>query len=115
VPGTDLQQHIGELLGAGYAALALGQWDESRDCFESALEHGETPEALEGLAMAAHFVDDVPVVIASRERAYLLYRERGDRRGAARLACMLANAYGLLRGDDRQRLASASPSSAGWS
>src|SRR5262245_43190658 len=93
------EQRVPELLGAGYAALAQGQWDESRRCFEAALEHGELPEALEGLGYAAYWVDDVPVVFASRERAYLLYRERGDQRGAGRLACLLGDDYVTFRGE----------------
>jgi ATP/maltotriose-dependent transcriptional regulator MalT len=100
VTAADPQLRVSELLGTGFAALADGRWDEGRRSFLAALEFGDLPEALEGLGLSAYFVDDIPVLFESRERAYLLYRERGDRLAAARLAAMLANDYGLFKGED---------------
>ena len=72
----------------GRAALASGAWGAARDAF--AQVGRDAPEALEGLAQAAWWLDDAPTVLAARERAYRLYRKRGDRLGAARAATALA-------------------------
>jgi LuxR family transcriptional regulator, maltose regulon positive regulatory protein len=81
------------------SALARAEWERARRAFEAALTAVETAEALEGLAAAAWWQDDAEVVIASRERAYKLYRERGDSRGAARVATALAEDHAYFRGE----------------
>ncbi len=43
-------------------ALAQADWEQARQGFEAALAGGETPEGLEGLAMAAWWLDDAPTV-----------------------------------------------------
>ena len=60
----------------GDAALARGAWDEARDAFERALATRESPEALEGLGLAAWWLARAELVFDSRERAYRLYRDR---------------------------------------
>jgi len=55
-------------LGTGEAALARGAWGDTGVGFERAREAGAGPEALEGLAMAAFFLDEAPRVFATRER-----------------------------------------------
>ena len=67
--------------------------------FERALSLALTPEALEGLGMAAWWLDDAEVVFEARERAFQLYRQRGDRRGAARIAMALAADHVQFRGE----------------
>jgi hypothetical protein len=79
-----------ELLAAGEEALVGGAWERARALFAAALEVEETPEGLEGLGAAAFFLDDAVASLDSRERAFRLYRERDDRRGAARAAISLA-------------------------
>src|SRR5215207_7449664 len=74
---------------AGHEALTRGAWDEARARFEAALEEEETPEALEGLSWSVWWLDD-EAVFDARERAFRLYRERGDATGAARMATWLA-------------------------
>ena len=59
----------------------------------------ETPEALEGLGLAAWWLDLGDVVFDVRERAYRSYRERGDVRGAARMAVWLAWDTAAFRGE----------------
>jgi DNA-binding NarL/FixJ family response regulator len=59
----------------------------------------ESPEALEGLGLAAWWLDDADVVFDARERAYRLYSERGDRRSAARVAVWLAWDAWAFRGE----------------
>jgi len=86
-------------LSAGREAIARGAWEEARVFFEAALRKEETAEALEGLGMAAWWLDDAAVTLDIRERAFHLYRQRGDRQGAARAAVYLAYDYYSFRGD----------------
>lgn len=85
---------------AGNDALARGAWGEARADFESALRTRETAEALEGLGIAAWWLDDAAVVFDARERAYRLYVERDDRAGAARVAVWLAWDCWAFRGEN---------------
>ena len=78
------------LLETGRRALARGEWKDAKRAFESALRQKESPEALEGLGLAAWWLDLADLVFESREHAYRLYRERGDRGSAARVAVWLA-------------------------
>ena len=80
----------GSHLAAGREALARGAWDEARPAFEEALRTEETPEALEGLGVAARWLNDSGTAFEAHERAFRLYRRVDDRRGAARMAYMLA-------------------------
>src|SRR5881628_1211192 len=84
---------------AGDAALARGNWPDARAAFDASLRERETPEALEGLGLAAWWLDLADVVFDARERAYRLYRDRGDRRGAARLAVWIAWDTWAFRGE----------------
>lgn len=49
--------------------------------------------------MAAWWLNDATVIFDARERAYRLYRERKDRRGAGRVAMTLAGDYLKFRGE----------------
>ena len=84
---------------AGSDALARGAWTEARDAFDAVLRDGEIPEALEGLGLAAWWLDLADVVFDVRERAYRLYLSRDDRAGAARVAVWLAWDYWAFRGE----------------
>jgi DNA-binding CsgD family transcriptional regulator len=84
---------------AGQAALGRAAWQEARGLFETALAEEETPEALEGLGAAAWWLGDAAAVFAARERAYRLYRDRGDDRCAARVATGLAMDHFTFRGE----------------
>lgn len=74
----------------GWTRLAAGEWEGARVWFGDALAREETPEALEGLSWAAWWLDDGEAVFDARERAYSVYRERGERASAARMATWLA-------------------------
>jgi hypothetical protein len=72
---------------AVWDALATGAWEEALALVAGA---GDDPDALEAAGVAHWWLDHADETIAARERAYRLYRERGDRRGAARVAGALA-------------------------
>jgi LuxR family maltose regulon positive regulatory protein len=79
-----------EELSGGWDRLADGEWEAAGALFRSALAREESPEALEGLSWAAWWLDDAEAVFDARERAYRLYRARGERASAARMATWLA-------------------------
>ncbi|CAN5877818.1 hypothetical protein BH23ACT12_BH23ACT12_11800 [soil metagenome] len=85
------------LVDAG-RALDTGRWAEARHRFETALQEGETPEALEGLGAAAWWLDDAPTVLTSRGRAYRL-RQRGDDLGEGRMATELAFDHAVFKAE----------------
>jgi DNA-binding CsgD family transcriptional regulator len=100
----DLQRRVTPFrspspLETGRGALARGAWQDAKRAFEAALLSEEGPEALEGLALAAWWLDLADVVFSSRERAYRLYRERGDGVAAARIAVWLGWDYSAFRGE----------------
>src|SRR3984885_8335438 len=83
----------------GDNARARGAWAEAREACREALEVRELPEALEGLGVAAWWLDLADLVFDSRERAYRLYLAGGDRAGAARVGVWLAWDYWAFRGE----------------
>jgi ATP/maltotriose-dependent transcriptional regulator MalT len=91
---------VSKVVERGREALARGGWGEARACFEEALARAESAEAWEGLSWAAWWLEDGAKVIEARERAYGLYKESGDLRGAARAAIWLANDHIDFRGED---------------
>jgi LuxR family maltose regulon positive regulatory protein len=86
-------------LGVGEAALGRGAWEEARAAFDRAVAAGAGPRALEGLATAAFFLDEGPLVFDARERAYAGYREAGRPVDAGRIAIALAWDYRVFRGE----------------
>lgn len=95
----DLERTLDHRLQAGQAALNRGAWADARVCFETALQGAETPEALEGLGMAAWGLNDVAAMLDARERAFRLYRQQGDCQSAARVASNLALDHFYFRGE----------------
>jgi ATP/maltotriose-dependent transcriptional regulator MalT len=87
------------LVEAGRQALETGSWEEARARFQAALALAELPEALEGLGLASWWLDDAAQTLEARERAYRIYRERGDARSAARVAIWLVWDYLAFRGE----------------
>lgn len=96
-PAADTSS--GHDLTAGRAALHAGAWAQAKQAFERALAIDETPAALEGLGLAAWWLDLADVVFDSRERAYRLYRRRGDQVSAARVATWIAWDSAAFRGE----------------
>jgi DNA-binding winged helix-turn-helix (wHTH) protein/ATP/maltotriose-dependent transcriptional regulator MalT len=95
---APLEQHPD--LAAGRRALEAGAWHDARLAFERLLSVEETPEALEGLGLAAWWLDLADVVFDSRERAFRAYRARGDQRSAARIAVWIAWDSAAFRGEE---------------
>ena len=89
-----------EDVNAGRAALEAGAWQQAQHAFERALAIEETPEALEGLGLAAWWLDLADVVFDARERAYRAYRNRGDMVSAARLAVWIGWDSAAFRGEE---------------
>jgi ATP/maltotriose-dependent transcriptional regulator MalT len=87
-------------LTTGRAALAAGDWPQAQQVFERLLAIEETPEALEGLGLAAWWLNLSEVVFDSRERAFRAYRSRGDQTSAARVAVWLAWDSAAFRGEE---------------
>jgi DNA-binding NarL/FixJ family response regulator len=83
----------------GWTALGNGDWERARAAFEKSLAEGETPEALEGMGWVGHMLNDDQLTFDTRERAYRLYLERGDKGSAARMAAWLAADCLLFRGE----------------
>jgi LuxR family maltose regulon positive regulatory protein len=88
-----------ELLAAGWEALARTEWARARSLFEAAVGRDESAEALEGLSLAAWWLDDAETMFSMRERAYQLYRRDGDLRSAGRLATLFGIDYFSFRGE----------------
>jgi uncharacterized protein HemY len=80
------------LVQRGREALARGAWEEAQGAFVAALQQTRNPEALEGLGSACWWLDDAAGVFEAREEGYRVYRERGDRAAAARMALLVAAA-----------------------
>jgi LuxR family maltose regulon positive regulatory protein len=85
------------VLERGSQALRAHDWAGARALFRRALDIAVSPQALEGLALAAWWQDDRSLGIEAREQSYRLYREGGDARSAARVALWLS--YGSFRGE----------------
>ena len=78
-------------------AIGRGAWQDARGRFEAMLGREESPEALEGRSISRHCLGDVTPSPDDLERAFRLYRERGDRAGAARVAIELGVFYEAAR------------------
>jgi len=86
------------LVEAALMALVQRDWVESQRLYERAIGIAETADALEGLAIARWWQDDVDGAIAARERAYAMRRDAGQTLEATRVAGFLAWDYGAMRG-----------------
>ncbi|MGE5597136.1 MAG: LuxR C-terminal-related transcriptional regulator [Hyphomicrobiales bacterium] len=86
-------------LVAGREHLDHGDWEAARKRLELAVAADPTPEAFEALATACRWLSDEPATFDANERAYALYRARGDRLGAARMAILTAQDCLDFRGE----------------
>jgi DNA-binding NarL/FixJ family response regulator len=89
---------LNDTIAQGRSALARGEWAEARALFAEALEQLETPDAYEGLGIAARYELDGKAATEAHERGYRLARTRGDSAAAARLAIQLGYDAYAFRG-----------------
>ena len=87
-----------EAIAEGRSALARGDWAEARALFAEALGEAESPDAYEGLGIAARYELDAEAATEAHERGYRLARTRGDSAAAARLAVQLGYDAYAFRG-----------------
>ncbi len=85
-------------LPAAHDALRHAEWETAQTAFQAALHQEQTPQAFEGLSWACWWLSDATMLFDARERAYQLYYQQGDRRGAARLAIWIAHDHIEFRG-----------------
>ena len=76
-------------VGAGFQAMATGDWRGARDAFSAVLAVADVPEASFGLANALFWLGDLAGTIANCEKAYAGFRRRGDPMFAAGAALAL--------------------------
>ena len=82
-------------LGVARAAYARNAWSEAYGLLRDADSAGElTARDLEALAKSAWWLGHAEESIATRERAYAMYVEGGDRARAALMALTLRREYG---------------------
>jgi DNA-binding CsgD family transcriptional regulator len=82
---SDVESQV----GAGFQAIASGDWRGARDAFAAVLAVAEVPEARFGLANALFWLGDLDGTIANCEKAYAGFRRRGDPMFAAGAALSL--------------------------
>ena len=99
LPCSRQEREVSIQMTDGQAALERGDWEGAKQAFESSLLQGDDPEALEGLGLAAWWLDLADVVFDARERAYRGFLERDDRAAAARMAVWLAWDTAAFRGE----------------
>jgi LuxR family transcriptional regulator, maltose regulon positive regulatory protein len=87
-------------LERGRAALARGGWEDAVAALTAAVaaDAGDAA-AWESLGVAHAWLQQTDPAIDARQRAYALYRERGDDVSAARLSLELANDFLEARGE----------------
>ena len=88
-----------ELLHKGRHALNVGAWEEAKELLEDAVRVDESAEALEELAWANWWLNDIPAVFELRTRAHNQFLDRGDKRGASRTASWLGLDYLEFNGE----------------
>ncbi|MDX6647116.1 MAG: family transcriptional regulator, regulator of embCAB operon, partial [Miltoncostaeaceae bacterium] len=99
MPPPDAHSPVVDPLATARAALAEGRWQAARALFEDALGDGRSPEALEGLGMAARWLGDGAAALEAHEAAYRGYRQAGEGLAAARVATALALEYHAFRSE----------------
>ena len=89
---------LDDLLAAGSAAVAAGQWAGARVAFEDALAREPTAEAHAGLADVLWWLGETEASVRHHERAYAAFRHRNDLPNAAMAAVGLYLIYRVSLG-----------------
>ncbi len=87
-------------VGRATAALERGDWEAARTEFERELSAGETAESHDGLARALWWSGLPDRAIEHRERAFVLWKDRGDESQAGMAAVWLAREHLAIYGND---------------
>lgn len=85
--------NAGDLVAAGGAALALGDWCAARDAFESAWDQSESADALDGLGRALWWLSDPGPALDVRARAFAQLRREQRDGAAAAVAVWISRQY----------------------
>jgi DNA-binding CsgD family transcriptional regulator len=86
-------------LGAGFQAMAAGDWSRARGAFTAVLDVAAVPEALLGLANVYYWLGDLTAMLESLERAYAASRRRPDAMLAGVAALSLVGYHKLFVGN----------------
>jgi DNA-binding CsgD family transcriptional regulator len=85
-----------DLIAVGEASLRAGEWTAAREQFQHASEEGESPAALEGLATATWWLNQVDAAIGYRQRAFSLHKKAGRPGPAGFCAVWIAIQYATV-------------------
>lgn len=88
-----MSSDLSSLISKGEVALAAGNWQEAKDEFERSLVVEESAEGHSGLGEAMWWLGDLAPSLEHRERAYALFRSRGDMAQAALAALFVVLDY----------------------
>jgi hypothetical protein len=85
-----------DLIAAGESSLRTGDWAAAREHFQAAVELGEIAAALEGLATATWWLNQVDAAIGYRHRAFSLHKNEGRLGPAGFCAVWIAIQYATV-------------------
>jgi hypothetical protein len=88
-PGGDEPSVVEGQVGAGFQAMAAGDWIGARDAFQLFLWWPRCLRRFFGLANVLFWLGDIAGTIANCEKAYAAFRRRGDLMSAAGAALSL--------------------------
>jgi LuxR family transcriptional regulator, maltose regulon positive regulatory protein len=88
-----------EFLRKGKDSLAIGAWEKARGYLEQAVQLEESADALENLASACWWLNDIPFVFEYRAKAHNLFLAKDDKLGASRTASWLGLDYLDFKGE----------------
>jgi ATP/maltotriose-dependent transcriptional regulator MalT len=89
-----------DTLDEGREALGQGRWKDAKAIFESSLEKGLSPEALDGLGLALWWLREISPGMNARAHAYTEFRRQNRNEEAAVIAAWLAREFRSLFGND---------------
>jgi ATP/maltotriose-dependent transcriptional regulator MalT len=88
-----------DFLKMGRNALSVGAWEEARDHLEHCVQVKASAEALEELAWAYWWLNDMQQVFDLRIKSHHAYHGKNDKRGASRTASWLGLDYLEFNGE----------------
>lgn len=90
---------VADLVDAGRVALEDGRWSDAAASLSAALAIEESPDTVFGLAVARWWLAATDDAIRGWERAFVLYRRRGEAAGAVMAAFYLCLVYQMSLGN----------------